>query len=72
MLTVGPSRTCAAFAFASRPRRTPTCSIRVVSQVDARAVPQGRHAAGTELKNLVPLTPLGPSESSYQLNSVKK
>ena len=68
MLTVGPRRTCAALAFASRPRRTPTCSIKFTSQVAARAVPQGMHAAGTELKDFVPLTPFGPSES-YSLST---
>jgi hypothetical protein len=68
MLTVGPRRTCAALALASRPSRTPTSCMRFTSHVAARAVPQGRHAAGTELLNLVPLTPFGPSES-YSISS---
>jgi hypothetical protein len=30
------------------------------------AVPQGRHAAGIELKKRVPRTPLGPSEKRME------
>ena len=34
-----------------------------MSQVAPRAVPQGKQAAFTPLKNFVPLTPFGPSDT---------
>lgn len=61
MHTVGPSQQCAPFAMHSLPMSTPASLIRAVSHVAARPVPQGRHAALTPSKNLVPRTPLGPS-----------
>lgn len=60
---MGPSKTCAAFAFASNPSNSPTCSMSSTSHVAARPAPHGKQAAGSELKRFVPLTPLGPSEN---------
>jgi hypothetical protein len=40
----------------------PVSSSRRRLKVEPREVPQGKQAAGVPLKNLVPLTPLGPSE----------
>lgn len=37
-----------------------------MSHVAPRAVPQGKQAAVTPLKNLVPRTPLGPSETRIE------
>lgn len=66
MLMVGPRITCAPFAFASSARRWPISIARSRSNVAPIAVPQGRHAAGTLLKNRVPRTPLGPSETRIE------
>jgi hypothetical protein len=60
---VGPRITCAPFALLSCPITMPALCKRSVSHVAPRAVPQGKHAAVTPLKNLVPRTPLGPSET---------
>ena len=45
----------------SLPMSTPASFINGASHVAASPVPQGRHAALTPSKNLVPRTPLGPS-----------
>ncbi len=62
MLIVGASSIWAPLALASSPRNLPTFRSSVVLKVAPRAVPQGRHAAGLPLKNVLPRTPLGPSE----------
>ena len=61
MLIVGPNHTCAPLARHSKPKSFPASCMSSLSQVAARAVPQGIHVAGTPAKNLVPRIPFGPS-----------
>ena len=66
MLTVGPRITDAPFAMDSAPCSAPPFWMRSISQVAPSPVPHGRQAAGTPLKNLVPRTPFGPSETRIE------
>jgi hypothetical protein len=61
MLIVGPSQQCAPFAMHSFPRSSPASRSRGLSQVAARAVPQGSVAVGVPLNQRVPQIPFGPS-----------
>ena len=45
----------------SSPINFPAFLNKALSQVAPSAVPQGKHAAGTPAKNLVPRIPFGPS-----------
>lgn len=58
---VGPSQQLTPFAEHSFPSKIPASFRSSMSQVAPSAVPHGRHAAGTLLKNLVPRMPFGPS-----------